>query len=98
MTIDGQQMIPEIEQEATDFDWFAVDESGCIGHFTTAGFKLLPKSVAASAEDLKKVTEHFKQLTPTGAGYQVSADLEKETGPFESQKKRDQYLSSFSDM
>jgi hypothetical protein len=46
MKIDPRQAIPETEQEATDFDWFAVDESGCIGHFTTAGFKLLPKSVS----------------------------------------------------
>jgi len=98
MRIDEQQMIPEIEQEATDFDWFAADESGCVGHFTTAGFKLLPKSVSVSAEDLKKVTDYFRQLTPTGAGYQVSGELEKEIGPFESEKKRAQYLSSFSEM
>ena len=91
-------MIPEIEQEATDFDWFAADERGFIGHFTTAGFKLLPKSVSESAVALKKVTNYFKQLTPTGIGYHVSGDLDKQTGPFESEGKRAQYLSSFSEM
>jgi hypothetical protein len=67
-------MIPESEQEATDFDWFAVDESGCIAHFATAGFKLLPRSVSASAEDLEKMTAFFTQLPPAGAGYHVEDD------------------------
>ncbi len=85
MNMDEQQVIPETAQEATDFDWFAVDESGYIGHFTTAGFKLLPKSVSVSAPDLEKVTDYFKQLAPTGSGHQVSTELERETGSFESE-------------
>jgi hypothetical protein len=86
-------IIPEEEQWVRDFDWFATDESGCIGHFNTAGFKLLPQSVSASAEDLKTVTDYFQSLMPTGAGYEVSADLEKEAGPFKSEKERARYLS-----
>lgn len=34
-------MIPEMEQQETDFDWFGVDEDGSVGHFTKAGFKYL---------------------------------------------------------
>lgn len=48
------------EQEDLDLDWFCVDEAGDLGHFTTAGFKRLPASVARSAEDLKVVTEYFR--------------------------------------
>lgn len=93
-----EHAITEVEQEETDYDWFGVDERGCVGHFTTAGFKLLPKSVSVSAEELEKVTNYFRHLPPTDSTFQVSGDLEKETGPFESEEKRDQYLASFSDM
>src|SRR5262245_966752 len=95
MKADDQQTISESEQESTDFDWFAVDEIGCIGHFTTAGFKLLPRSVASSAEDLKKLTDYFKKLVSTGVRYHVSNDLETEVGPFEREAKREQYLAGF---
>ena len=91
-------MIPEVEQAMTDFDWFGVDENGYVGHFTTAGFKLLPKSVSASAEDLKKVTDYFKQVKPRKAGYSVNADLEKHVGPFENENEKAKYLSDFSEM
>jgi len=53
--------IDPVIQETTDFDWFGVDAEGFIGHFTHAGFKRLPASVASSAEDLKFVSEYFQK-------------------------------------
>jgi len=91
-------MISEVEQQMTDYDWFGVDESGCLGHFTTAGFKLLPKSVSASREDLKRVTDYFRQTEPTKERHVVTTDLEKYVGAFESGDKRKQYLSGFTEM
>ena len=66
------------KQSYTDFDWFCVDDEDCIGHFTTAGYKRLPRSVESVAEDLEELTKYFQSL-PDGRGYQVrKEDLEAE--------------------
>lgn len=54
--------ISELEEEASDYDWFAVDREGRVGHFTTGGFGVLPRSVAASSDDHKAITEFFRSL------------------------------------
>jgi hypothetical protein len=63
--------IPFDKQTWTDFDWFGVDEEGLIGHFTTAGYKRLPPSVASSAEDLKLVTDYFENNAPIKGSHAV---------------------------
>jgi len=67
--------IPEDEQLYSDFDWFCVDNEGFIGHFTTAGFKRLPKSVAACREDLDSLMRYFKSAAPLREGHIVDSDL-----------------------
>jgi hypothetical protein len=52
--------ISDIDEEVTDIDWFALDQEGFIGHFASGGFGGLPRSVAASKEDLEKVFSYFK--------------------------------------
>ena len=52
------------EDQLMDLDWFALDESGAIGHFTTAGIWPMPRSVAASKEDLERVQDFFWQKPP----------------------------------
>jgi hypothetical protein len=89
--------ITRLEQEETDFDWFCADRDGHIGHFTTAGFKLLPQSVSASAEDLKRIADYFNQLQGI-CEYRIDDALIKQIGPFEDSAKERQYLSSFSRM
>jgi hypothetical protein len=89
------KMIPEPEQQETDFDWFGLDENGCVGHFTTAGFKLLPKSVSANVEDLRKITRYFDEIGQTGAGCNVNRNLEKEVGHFKNETERSRYLFDF---
>ncbi len=70
--------ITEDEQQSIDFDWFCVDEVGDIGHFTTAGFKRLPRSVERSAEDLKLLKEFFQKGFEGGRGYKLDVDLSRE--------------------
>jgi hypothetical protein len=70
--------ITEDEQQSTDFDWFCVDEAGEIGHFTTAGFKRLPRSAEHSSEDLNALEKFFEAELTSGRGYQLDADLSRE--------------------
>ena len=61
--------IEEIDQEAADIDWFAMDDAGHIIHFASAG-GTLPESVAASQEALLELHKYFltvAETAPTGA-------------------------------
>ncbi|WP_223650490.1 hypothetical protein [Hymenobacter psoromatis] len=53
--------ITEIDQEVTDYDWFAIDKQGSIGHFSSNG-GILPNSISTSAEDLESVVDYFTSL------------------------------------
>jgi len=81
------EITPEGQYD-TDFDWFCVDESGAIGHFTTAGFKGLPPSVAASSEDLDRVVKYFDSLVPHENGHDLDSNLPDRA-------RNDRYLRSF---
>ena len=60
--------ISDQEESIIDFDWFAIDKEVAIGSFITGGWGAMPRSVAASAEDLKTITEYFKNcLAPIGS-------------------------------
>ena len=67
--------ISEDEQTYKDLDWYCVDDEGCVGHFTTAGFKKIPPTVAESAEDLKFLDEFFGQLAPVAEGHVLDEQL-----------------------
>jgi hypothetical protein len=51
--------ITDIEQQTQDFDWFAIDQEGFIGHFAIGGHGALPASVAKSREELERITKFF---------------------------------------
>lgn len=53
-------VISELDEEVIDYDWFAVDKEGRIGHFTTGGMGTLPRSVAASGDDLQFIADFFR--------------------------------------
>ena len=55
-------LISEVDQEVYDYDWFAVDKEGHVGHFTTGGMGTLPRIVAASSKDLHFVADFFSTL------------------------------------
>jgi hypothetical protein len=71
--------IADDEMFATDFDWFAVDRDGCIGHFTTAGLRRLPESVRISRPRLERLREYFECCPSVGRSI-LTAGLEKERG------------------
>jgi hypothetical protein len=54
-TLYSNTMIREDEEPDVDLDWFAVDSQGSVGHFTTGGCGALPRSAAASRQDLDAV-------------------------------------------
>ena len=62
--------ISEIDQEVNDYDWFAIDSQGNIGHFASNG-GILPESIATSAEDLQLLVEYFK-LSKVKTGFRLA--------------------------
>jgi hypothetical protein len=63
------------EQMDRDFDWFAVDTVGHLAHFTTAGMKQLPQSIAASAEDLALVARYFQESATNRGLHEVEPTI-----------------------
>jgi hypothetical protein len=58
-------VISDEDQEVTDFDWFAVDKDGRVGHFTTGGDGVFPRTVAASSDELQFITDFFQNTIPS---------------------------------
>ena len=58
-------MISDMDEEVNDYDWFAVDKEGNIGHFATGGVGTMPRSVAISSSDLTYVTDFFRRTLPS---------------------------------
>jgi hypothetical protein len=52
--------------EGGEFDWFAVDCEGHIGHFATAGFGPVPSAVLARLDELRKLDERVLSLPAIG--------------------------------
>lgn len=90
--------IDDIEQNATDFNWFAVDERGYLAHFATAGFKLLPATVSSSAEDLTLITDYFINRAPAISGHAVNRDIERDRCDWKGEDGEARYLRSFVEM
>jgi hypothetical protein len=49
--------IVDHERSRVEFDWIAVDRSGCLGYFATAGFGPIPSSVASNCDLYDEVLE-----------------------------------------
>jgi hypothetical protein len=81
------------DQMDIDFDWFCVDVGGCIAHFTSAGFKRLPESVARSAEDLKFLERFFRDELPLRDDHCVDEQLDQKVPEWRINAER--YLRSF---
>jgi hypothetical protein len=54
------------EVEGREFDWFAVDGSGHIGHFATAGCGPVPAAVRARLAELRDMDERVLNLPTIG--------------------------------
>lgn len=68
----------EVDQSYTEFDWFCTDKSGYVGHFATAGYKSIPKSVASSAEDLAILKNFFEGLRGKSGQHILDSQLAPE--------------------
>ena len=63
-------MLPELDQEIFDLDWYALDKDGMVGHFTTAGAGAIPESVvSAPKEDFDNVVNYFQDLFTRTSGF-----------------------------
>jgi len=49
-----------------EFDWFAIDAEGRVGHFSTAGEGLVPKVVLEHITETESLTEELLRLPVTG--------------------------------
>jgi hypothetical protein len=90
--------IPDDEEFTRDWDWFAVDPLGQIGHFTTAGFRRLPTAVKDDFEGAEACIRYFEGEAQTRSGYFVREDLERLVGSFDGPDQRERYLRSFVNM
>jgi len=81
------------QQMETDFDWFCVDKEAQIAHFTTAGFKRLPSSVAESVGHQATLLNYFEQELAPDSRYVVDPELTLEISD-----PNERYLKSFVSM
>jgi hypothetical protein len=54
------------EIEGGEFDWFAVDGHGRIGHFATAGYGPVPVAVLMRLEEVRDLNERIRGLPVVG--------------------------------
>jgi hypothetical protein len=74
------------EEEFTrDWDWYAVDQDGHIGHFTSAGMRTLPESVKNDRETTEVIAQYFFEEAPILGGWSVRAEAERDCGGWEKQ-------------
>jgi hypothetical protein len=52
--------------EGYEFDWFAIDAEGRVGHFSTAGEGLVPKVVLEHITETESLTQELLRLPVTG--------------------------------
>ena len=52
-------IIDDAEEFTRDWDWYAVDQDGYLGHFTSAGTRTLPKSVKNDWYAAELVARYF---------------------------------------
>jgi hypothetical protein len=83
--------ISDDEQNYKDLDWYCVDSDGRVGHFTSAGFKRVPRSVSESSADLEFLHQFFSTLPGTPNAH----DLDEHLTP---QQRSERYLHSFVEM
>jgi hypothetical protein len=87
-------VISEIDESTIDYDWFAIDDEGVVGHFATGGCGIMPRSVAASADDLMTITDFFQKEAVAGTSTRLSPTLGLHVA-FKTSAEEERYLQSF---
>ena len=83
------------EERDRDWDWYAVDPQGYIGHFTTAGLRRLPAAVKRSREDALRLIEFF-EARAISSDFDVHSNA-KVQGQIASAVNATRFLSSFTE-
>lgn len=90
--------ITDQEQYGFDWDWFAADDLGYIGHFASAGMRALPRSVKRDKEAAEALIEHFQQTAERRGEGAVRDGLEQDAPDLPDDKARRRYLEGFLEM
>jgi hypothetical protein len=90
--------IDSIEEFDRDWDWFAVDPDGMIGHFTTAGMRPLPKAVKQDRNAAMRLIKYFVEEAPESTPYSVRFEAEKDSGGWRDEAGRQRYLKDYAKM
>src|SRR5258706_12470662 len=83
---------PDVEF-TSDWDWFAVDQEGSLGHFATACNRSLPASVRQDIETLEELATYFENAPETD-GFTVRTEFEQ-SHKFKSNADRTRQLAYF---
>ena len=78
-------IIDEQEEFTRDWDWYAVDQDGHIGHFTSAGMRALPKSVKQDRETTEIIARYFFEQAPVVGKWSVRTEAEADCGGWKEQ-------------
>lgn len=84
------------EEVTLDWDWFAVDIEGSLGHFATAAYRRLPPTVRQDIETLEELIAYFENAPEVG-GFKVRPEFER-SQTFKSKAERNRRLGSFAGM
>ncbi len=68
-----------------DWNWFAVDQSGRVGHFTSAGMRQLPSSVRENKADAESLQQHFFERAPEVGSWNLRKEAEVDCGGWKRQ-------------
>ena len=89
--------IAKDEEFTRDWDWYAFDDEGNIGHFTTAGLRALPKAVKHDKEAAERLARYFFEEASDSGGYSVRDGAEADAGGWQRQGA-ERYLKDFAKM
>ena len=87
--------IETAEELTRDWDWYACDQEGNIGHFTTAGLRALPHSIKQDRNALERVDRYLSEERKESTECSIRAGTETDAGGWKGVVARDHYLRSY---
>jgi len=86
------------EEFTKDWDWFAVDQTGSVGHFTSAGLRALPRSVKSNVDAVVKLVQYFFNDLSPSSNFLVAKIVETHVPRPNNSESRRRFLASFVEM
>ena len=87
--------IEATDELTRDWDWYACDQEGNIGYFTTAGLRGLPCSVKQDREALEHVGRYLSEEREEWSECSIRDGVEADAQGWKSAVARDRYLRPF---